>query len=162
MCLKIEKTRSKKVTNIQSTFDVGDFKHPDRKDKSKLKDNSRQNKLVKGESPFVERKCESESIYIDEKGIYHYTVPHCSHCKSRDVTKHDTNLTPVYTNDGNKEYVRVKKYKCNSCRKGSQVEFNGEFKKYSGLPVDLTIKIEKINSLHWISLRDIAKIIKLL
>ena len=97
-------------------------------------------KLVKGERPFVDKKTNSESIYIDGKGIYHYTVPHCSHCKSKNVTKHDTNLTPVYSKDGKKEYVRVKKYRCNSCGKGSQVEFNGEFKKYSGLPDDLYYK----------------------
>ena len=41
------------------------------------------------------------------------------------------------------------------------MEFEGEFNKYSGLPHDLTNKIEKINSLHWISLRDIVKIIKI-
>ena len=49
---------------------------------------------------------------FDETGVYHYVVPHCSHCKSTNVTKHDTNWTPIYYNDGKKEYVKVKKYKC--------------------------------------------------
>ena len=52
-----------------------------------------------------------------------------------------------------KGYVAVKKYGCKSCGKGSQVEFKDEFKKNSGLPVELENMIEKLNSLHWISLR---------
>ena len=161
MCLKIEEPMSNKVKRIQSTFDVGDFKHPDKDVKVKFKDNLHQIKLVEGENPFVDKKVESDAIYIDENGVYQYIIPHCSHCKSRNVTKHDTNLTPIYSKDGKKEHVRVKKYKCKNCGKGSQVEFDGEFNKYSGLPHDLTNKIEKINSLHWISLRDIVKIIKI-
>ena len=61
-----------------------------------------------------------------------------------------------------KEYVKVKKYKCKSCGKGSQVEFPDEYKKNSGLPVNLDEKIVKLNSLHWISLNDKRKIIELL
>ena len=64
-----------------------------------------------------DKKTDSDEIYIDEKGIYHYVVPHCSHYKSTNVTKHDTNWTPVYSKGGKKEYVNVKKYKCKSCGK---------------------------------------------
>ena len=162
MCLSIEEPMSKKVKRIQSTFDVGDFKHPDKNVKVKSKDKLHQIKLVEGENPLVDKKVDSDDIYIDENGVYHYVIPHCSHCKSRNVTKHDTNLTPVYSKEGKKEHVRVKKYRCKNCGKGSQVEFNGEFEKYSGLPHNLSNKIEKLNSLHWISLRDITKIIKII
>ena len=41
------------------------------------------------------------------------------------------------------------------------MEFKDEFKKYSGLPVELDKIIEKLNSLHWISLRDKNKILKI-
>ena len=77
------------------------------------------------------------------------------------MSKHDTNSTPIYSKDGKKEYVTVKKYRCKTCGKGSQVEFKDEFKKNSGLPVELESMIEKLNSLHWISLRDKQKILKL-
>ena len=90
-----------------------------------------------------------------------YIIPHCSHCGSTNVTKHDTNLTPIYLGDGTKRYVKLKRYNCKSCGKGSQVEFKNEFKKNSGLPSKLDNIIEKLNSLHWISLRDSVKIIKL-
>lgn len=63
--------------------------------------------------------------------------------------------------DGTKVYVTVKRYYCKSCGKKSQVEFKDEFKKYSGLPSKLENIIEKLNSLHWISLRGTVKIIKL-
>ena len=33
--------------------------------------------------------------------------------------------------------VTVKKYRCETCGKGSQVEFKDEFKKDSGIPVEL-------------------------
>lgn len=161
MSLIIEEPMSNKVKRIQTTFDVGDFKHSDKRAKVRSKDNLHQIKLIEGENPLVDKKVESDDIYVDENGVYHYVIPHCSHCKSRNVTKHDTNLTPVYSKDGKKEHVRVKKYKCKNCVKGSQVEFKGEFNKYSGLPHDLSNKIEKLNSLHWISLRDIEKIIKI-
>ena len=160
MCLLIRTVISEKVANVQSTFDVGDFKHPDKVESKRIKDNSNQNKLIIGcEKPY-DKKTSSDEIYVDEKGVYHYVVPHCSHCKSTNVTKHDTNLTPVYSKDGEKEYVEVKRYNCKSCGKGSQVEFKDEFKKHSGLPVKLDGIIEKLNSLHWISLRDKVKIVK--
>ena len=107
------------------------------------------------------KKTTSYEIYVDENGVYHYVVPHCSHCGSTNVSKHDTNSTPIYSKDGKKEYVTVKKYRCKTCGKGSQVEFKDEFKKNSGLPVELESMIEKLNSLHWISLRDKQKILKL-
>lgn len=65
-----------------------------------------------------------------------------------------------YNEDGKKEYVEVKKYRCKNCGKGSQVEFKGEFKKYSGLPIIVDEQIIKLNSLHVISLRDKVKIFK--
>ena len=63
MCLKIEEPMSNKVKRIQSTFDVGDFKHPDKDVKVKFKDNLHQIKLVEGENPFVDKKVESDAIY---------------------------------------------------------------------------------------------------
>ena len=160
MCLLIRSVISEKVANVQSTFDVGDFKHPDKVESKHIKDTSNQNKLIIGCERLYDKKTSSDEIYVDEKGVYHYVVPHCSHCKSTNVTKHDTNLTPVYSKDGEKEYVEVKRYNCKSCGKGSQVEFKDEFKKHSGLPVKLDRIIEKLNSLHWISLRDKVKIVK--
>lgn len=161
MHLKIHAPLSKQVCDVQSSFDVGDFKHPEKRVFKEIEDHTSQNKLVDGEHAPVDRKVSSDEVYVDEDGVYQYVVPHCSHCRSKNVTKHDSNLTPVYLEDGKKVYVRVKKYNCKSCGKGSQVEFTGEFKKFSGLPEKLDTIIEKINSLHWISLRDIQKIIKI-
>ena len=56
MCLKIEEPMSNKVKRIQSTFDVGDFKNPDKDVKVKFKDNLHQIKLVEGENPSVDKK----------------------------------------------------------------------------------------------------------
>ena len=151
---------SKKIKRIQSTFDVGDFKHPDNEVKVKSKDKLHQIKLVDGENPLVDKKVDFDDIYwwkwclsLWYTSLFSLQISKCY--------KHDTNLTPIYSKDGKKEHMWVKKYKCKNCGKGSQVEFNGEFEKYSGLPHNLTNKIEKLNSLHWISLRDITKIIKI-
>ena len=100
MCLLIRSVISEKVANVQSTFDVGDFKHPDKVESKHIKDTSNQNKLIIGCERLYDKKTSSDEIYVDEKGVYHYVVPHCSHCKSTNVTKHDTNLTPVYSKDG--------------------------------------------------------------
>ena len=52
--------------------------------------------------------------------------------------------------DGTKEYVRVKRYNCKSCGKGSQVEFKDEFKKYSGLPAKLDkIIFVPVGDFYW-------------
>ena len=160
MCLKIGEVISNKVTEVQSTFDVGDFKHPEKCKKEKIMDNTHQKQLISGCRPQRDKKTDSNEIYVDENGVYHYVIPHCSHCGSVRVTKHDTNETSIYSKDGTKVKVRVKKYNCESCGKGSQVEFKDEFKKYSGVPVELDSIIVKLNSLHWISLRDKSKIIK--
>lgn len=161
MNLIIKDQKSKKVVEVQSTLDVNDFKKPEKPTSKPAKDTSQQVKLVDGFGKPYDKKTTSEDIYVDENGVYHYVVPHCSHCGSTRVTKHDTNPTPIYNKNGEKEYVRVKKYMCKSCGKDSQVEFKEEYKKNSGLPVALDEIIEKLNSLHWISLRDKSKILKL-
>lgn len=161
MYLCVRDIKSKKVVDVQTTWDVGDFKHPNKVEFECFEDNSIQNKLIIGCEEVYDKKTDSDEIYVDEKGVYHYVVPHCSHCQSTNVTKHDTNWTPIHSKDGMKEYVEVKKYNCKSCGKGSQVEFKDEFKKYSGLPVELDKIIEKLNSLHWISLRDKNKILEI-
>ena len=161
MNLIIEEKKSEKVVEIQSRLDVDDFKKPKKPVAEHINDTSQQIKLINGYGEPYDKKTTSDEVYVDENGVYHYVIPHCSHCGSTRVTKHDTNLTPIYNKSGEKEYVKVKKYKCKSCGKGSQVEFKDEFKKNSGLPVKLDEIIEKLNSLHWISLRDKSKIIKL-
>ena len=162
MCLTKSEVISDKVGVVQTTFDVGDFKHPDRDSYKSKKDDSNQMKLIIGCEKVYDKKTDCDDIIVDENGVHHYIIPHCSHCGSTNVTKHDTNLTPIYLGDGTKRYVKVKRYNCKSCGKGSQVEFKKEFKKNSGLPSKLDNIIEKLNSLHWISLRDSVKIIKLI
>lgn len=161
MNLIIKEVISKNVIDVQSRLDVNDFEFPKKSDENGVKDNSAP-KVINESGKRVDKKTNSQEIFVDENGVYQYVVPHCSHCKSTNVTKHDTNLTPIYYNDGKKEHVPVKKYNCKSCGKGSQVEFPDEYKKHSGLPVDLDEKIVKLNSLHWISLNDKRKIIELL
>ena len=63
--------------------------------------------------------------------------------------------------DGTKHKIRVKKYNCKSCGKSSQVEFPDEFEPYSHVSNEIDEMIRKMNSLHWISLRDISKILKI-
>ena len=152
---------SENVVEVQSRLDVNDFEFSEKFDENGVKDNSPP-KVINESGKRVDKKTDSQKIFVDENGVYHYVVPHCSHCKSTNVTKHDTNWTPIYYNGGKKEYVKVKKYKCKSCGKGSQVEFPDEYKKNSGLPANLDEKIVKLNSLHWISLNDKRKIIELL
>ena len=161
MNLIIKDIMSENFSEVQSRLDVNEFIFP-KKSNEKTDNDCSAPKIINESAKRVDKKTDSQEIFVDENGVYHYVIPHCSHCKSTNVTKHDTNKTPIYSQNGKKEYVDVKKYRCKSCGKGSQVEFPGEFNKYSGLPADLEEKITKINSLHWISLNDTRKIIKLL
>ena len=161
MNLIIKDRISQKVKEVQSKFDMNDFKSSKKSESKNSKNNGEEIRLITDYKEQYDKKTTSDEIYVDENGVYHYVVPHCSHCGSTHVTKHDTNWTPIHSKDGKKEYVEVKKYNCKSCGKGSQVEFKDEFKKNSGLPVELDEKIVKLNSLHWISLRDKQKILKL-
>ena len=122
---------SKKVRDVQSRFDVEDFKKAKKSEENSDENNSKPIKLIDYSGEPYDKKTTSDEIYLDENGVYHYVVPHCSHCGSTNVSKHDTNSTPIYSKDGKKEYVTVKKYRCKSCGKGSQVEFKDEFKKNS-------------------------------
>lgn len=128
MNLIINSIKSKNITEVQSTLDVGDFKHKNSPEKPQIKDNTIQRKLIIGCEQLYDKKTTNEDIYVDEKGIYHYVVPHCSHWESTNVTKHDTNWTSIYFENGKEVFVQVKKYRCKSCGKGSQVEFKDEFR----------------------------------
>lgn len=152
---------SKYVVDIQSVFNEDDFKKSNSGDSSKLKDNTHQSKLVEGLNKSYCKIIDSNDIYVDSKGIYQYSIPHCSKCGSTDVIKHDTNETTLTLKDGTKHKIRVKKYTCKTCGKSSQVEFPDEFEPYSHVSNEVNEMIKKMNSLHWISLRDISKILKI-
>lgn len=161
MELQKSKIFSKYVVDVQSVFNEDDFKKSNSEDSYKLKDNTHQSKLVEGFNKSYCKIIDSNDIYVDSKGIYHYSIPHCSKCGSTDVIKHDTNETSLTLKDGTKHKIRVKKYNCKTCGKSSQVEFPDEFKPYSHISNEVAEMIRKINSLHWISLRDISKILKI-
>ena len=207
MKLKKPKIFSKYVVDVQTLFNEDDFKKSDDRDSCKINDNTHQSKLVEGSNKSYCKIISSNDIYVDSKGIYHYSIPHCSKCGSTNVIKHDTNETSITLKDGtkhkirvkkynsqnNKTYayiksdedafiywflqyqayfkiiepidtkhkIRVKKYNCKTCGKSSQVEFPDEFKPYSHVSNEVDEMIKKMNSLHWISLRDILKILKI-
>ena len=161
MCLLIQDVKSEKVKFVQSKFEVGDFKHSERKVKSVKKDKTYESELMK---PFVKRKnteTYSEDIYVDEKGVYHYVVPHCSKCNSRNVIKHDTNDKDLEFEDGTKRKIKVKRYTCKNCGKGSQVEFKDEFEPYSRISSKVKTTVRKLNGLRHISLGNLKKILKI-
>jgi transcription elongation factor Elf1 len=161
MKLKKPKIFSKYVVDVQTLFNEDDFKKSDDRDSCKINDNTHQSKLVEGSNKSYCKIISSNDIYVDSKGIYHYSIPHCSKCGSTNVIKHDTNETSITLKDGTKHKIRVKKYNCKTCGKSSQVEFPDEFKPYSHVSNEVDEMIKKMNSLHWISLRDILKILKI-
>ena len=101
MNLIIKDVISENVVEVQSRLDVNDFEFPEKFDENGVKDNSPP-KVINESGKRVNNKIDSQKIFIDENGVYHYVVPHCSHCKSTNVTKHDTNWTPIYYNGGKK------------------------------------------------------------
>lgn len=160
MNLLIPSFKSKNVSVVQSVFDVGDFKHPKKQQKEPIDDNTSEIELMKAFSKRIDDEFVSKKIYIDEKGIYHYIVPHCSKCNSRNVTKHDTNKKKIKFSDGTERTVLVKKYRCKDCGKNSQVEFDGEFKDNKRISTKVIDTVRDINALRYISLGNVVEIIK--
>ena len=134
MCLVVQDVKSDKVKFVQSKFDVGDFNHGEKKVKSSNEDKTYEAELMK---PFIKRKNKktcSDDVYVDENGVYHYVIPHCSKCNSRNVNKHDSNERDLIFEDGTERRIKVKKYKCKDCGRDSQVEFKGQYEPYSSIP----------------------------
>ena len=96
MYLEKSKIFCKYVVDVQTVFNEDDFKKSDNEDSSKLKDNTHQSKLVEGSNKSYCKIIDSNDIYVDSKGIYHYSIPHCSKCGSTNVIKHDSNETSLY------------------------------------------------------------------
>lgn len=161
MYLTVEVIKCDIVKEVQSKFDVGNFKHTDKKPRKPVEDNTSEKELME---PFSIRK-DSESylkdVYVDENGVYCYIVPHCSKCNSRHVTKHDYNEKEVTFADGKKRKIKVKRYKCKNCGKGSQVEFGDELKPYERISRKIVEMVRDINALRWISLGDVSRIFKI-
>lgn len=160
MCLLIPVFESENVHVVQSVFNVGDFKHTKIQQNESYEDNTSEIELME---PFAKRipdEIISKKIYIDENGIYHYSVPHCSKCNSRNVTKHDTNKKKLKFSNGTERTILVKKYRCKDCGKNSQVEFNGEFKDNKRISTKVIDVVRDINALRHISLGDVVEIIK--
>ena len=81
---------SENVVEVQSRLDVDDFEFPEKFDENGVKDNSPP-KVINESGKRVDKKTDSQKIFVDENSVYHYVVPHCSHCKSTNVTKKKKN-----------------------------------------------------------------------
>ena len=62
MCLTKSEVISDKVGVVQTTFDVGDFKHPDRDSYKSKKDDSNQMKLIIGCEKVYDKKTDCDDI----------------------------------------------------------------------------------------------------
>ena len=63
--------------------------------------------------------------------------------------------------DGKKRKIKVKRYVCKECGKGSQVEFGDELKPYERISRKIVEMVRDINALRWISLGDVSRIFKI-
>lgn len=162
MCLSVEYVKCDIVKEVQSKFDVGNFHHPVKEPRKPVEDTTTEKELMK---PFITRKNNEnypKDVYIDGEGVYCYIVPHCSKCNSRHVTKHDYNEKEVTFADGIKRKIKVKRYHCKDCGKGSQVEFKDELKPYQRVSRKIVQMIREINALRWISLGDVSRLFKII
>ena len=75
MNLIIENPRSKKVKEVQSRFDVGDFKKAEKSENNSDEDDSKPIKLIDYSGELYDKKTTSDEIYVDENGVYQYVVP---------------------------------------------------------------------------------------
>ena len=75
MNLIIEKPGSKKVKEVQSRFDVEDFKKAEKSENNSDEDDSKPIKLIDYSGELYDKKTTSDEIYVDENGVYQYVVP---------------------------------------------------------------------------------------
>lgn len=110
--------------------------------------------------PSQKPRPKKETVYEDEKGIWHYDHPFCKHCGSRNVIKHGKNSKTLFKEGKTKEKIFVKRYKCNNCGKTSQTEFPEDYEPYSHYPKRIKEQINETQESGHSSLRKIVKNLK--
>lgn len=129
-----KKKTLRKSKNIQSKFDVGDYKDPEIKISEKY----------------------SNKYYIDENGVLGSINPFCPHCHSRKVTQWGLYSKNVISEEycGN---IPIQRYYCKKCGKTFITDLNEHFDFYSNISNSLKDKACEVKELNQSSLRDIAK-----
>ena len=128
----------RKTNNVQSKFDVGDYKDPKIKISEKY----------------------SNKYYIDENGVLGSINPRCPHCKSININQWGIYSKKVISEEycGN---IPIQRYYCKKCHKTFITDLNEHFDLYSNISNSLKEKACEIKELNWSSLRDIAQYYKI-
>jgi uncharacterized protein Usg len=100
------------------------------------------------------------TVYMVEEGKFAYKFPFCKHCFSRDLIKWDTNPKLIIGTDGKHQNIVVQRYRCKSCGKLSQTEFNDKYEPYCNFSNETKNKSVQNMELDHISLRNTSRIHK--
>lgn len=125
-------------SDVQSVLDFGDY-----------------NDSVQIHIPYSSR-----NYFVNKNGVIEYINPFCSNCYSRNVVKwHYT--TRYWISDDFKGEVKIQRYKCKSCGKTFQTEFEGQFEKGCNFSEKLKHKAIQTKELNWSSFKDISLYFKI-
>lgn len=101
-----------------------------------------------------------KKFFMNEKNIIEYVNPYCSNCYSHKVVKWNYTTRNLISEDFNGK-VKVQRYKCKSCGKLFQTEFNGQFEKGCNFSEQLKHKAIETKELNWSSFKDILSYFKI-
>lgn len=102
----------------------------------------------------------SRKYFVNEKGIIEYVDPFCNDCYSRKVVKWN-HTTRFWISDGFQGNVKIQRYKCKSCGKLFQTEFEGQFERGCNFSEQLKEKAILTKELNWSSHEDISSYYKI-
>lgn len=105
--------------------------------------------------PYIGRK-----YFVNEKGIIEYLNPFCSNCHSHNIVKWNYSTRNLISEDFQGE-VKVQRYRCKTCGKMFQTEFQGQFEKYCNFSEKLKQKAIETKELNWSSFKDISLYFKI-
>ena len=130
---KISEKRSK-AEDIQTQFDVGDYKDPE----------------------IILPKEYKTKYFLDENGVLGSLNPVCSHCNSRNIVQWGLYSKDVISEQYCGEII-LQRYQCKKCNKTFITNIKEQYNLYSNISNSLKHKALEIKELNWSSLRDISK-----
>ena len=128
----------RKMNNIQSELDIGDYKNP----KIKISDEY------------------TNKYFMDEYGVISSLNPICPHCNSRKVIKWSVYSRNIISEQYSGK-ILLQRYFCKRCEKTFLTDLNDQFDRHSNISNSLKEKACNIKELNWSSLRDIAEYFKI-
>ena len=100
------------------------------------------------------------NYFVNEKGIIEYLNTYCTNCHSHKIVKWNYSTRNWISDDFQGE-VKVQRYKCKTCGKMFQTEFEGQFEKYCNFSEKLKYKAIETKELNWSSFKDISLYFKI-